>query len=107
MQGKSMVGAKRRLAVLKKQIGRIGPVMRGSVVTLGSKCGNPRCRCARGKKHQQYYFSVTKEGKTKLIFLGKTRLNIATEYANNYRKLLDIADEISDINREIIKNLKP
>jgi hypothetical protein len=107
VQVKSRVGAKRRLAVLRKQIGRIGPVMRGSVVTLGSKCGNPRCRCAQGEKHQQYYFSVTKEGKTKLIFLGKTRLDIATEYANNYRKLMDITEEMSDINRVLIKNLKP
>jgi hypothetical protein len=107
MQVKSMTNAKRRLEALKKQIGRIGPMMRGSVVTLGSKCGNPRCRCTRGEKHQQYYFSVTKEGKTKLIFLGKARLNIATEYANNYRKLLDITEEMSDINREIVKKLRP
>lgn len=107
MQVKISVSAKRRLAVLQKQIGRIGPMMRGSVVTLGTKCGNPRCRCKRGGKHQQYYFSVTKEGKTKLIFLGKARLSIATEYANNYRKLLDIADKISDINREIVKKSKP
>lgn len=107
MQVKTSVSVKRRLEVLQKQVGRIGPIMRGSVVTLGTKCGNPRCRCMRGEKHQQYYFSVTKGGKTKLIFLGKTRLTIATEYANNYRKLLDVADKISDINREIVKKLKP
>lgn len=107
MQVKTSVREKRRLALLQKQIGRIGPMMRGSVVILGTQCGNRHCQCTRGKKHQQYYFSVTKGGKTKLIFLGKARVAIATEYVNNYRKLLDITDKISDINREIVKKLKP
>jgi hypothetical protein len=37
----------------------IGPVMRGSVVKLGTKCGNPKCKCAHGDKHVQYYFSLS------------------------------------------------
>ena len=60
-----------RIAELQKQVAQIGPVMRGSVVKLASKCGNPNCRCAQGQKHQQFYFSVSKKGKTKLIFLGE------------------------------------
>ncbi len=43
-----------------------------------------------------------------MIFPGRALLAIATEYAkNNYRKLLDMDERISDIDGKIVKKLKP
>jgi hypothetical protein len=51
---------KQRISVLQKQMAKIGPFMRGSVVVIGTR-------------NKQPYFSLNKDKKTKLIYLGKKR----------------------------------
>lgn len=51
----------------------------------------------------QYYFSLTKDRKTKLIFLGNVRVTKANQYAANYRKLLELIEEMTSINIELVK----
>jgi hypothetical protein len=80
--------------------------MRGTVVLLGTKCGNPRCRCARGEKHLQYYFSVNVEKKTKLMYLGKSKKVEAKEYSRNYELLWNIVEEMTLLNFELLKAKK-
>jgi len=46
--------------------------------------GNLRCKCAKGKKHQQYYFSVNVDKKTKLMYLGKAKKAEAEKYVLNF-----------------------
>ena len=94
----------RRITKLQKQMHQLGPVMRGSVVRLANKCGNPNCRCAQGEKHQQLYFSVSKKGKTKLIFLGKSRVQKAKEYVDNYKTMVAILEEMTEINMQLLKD---
>jgi len=57
MDKKELARMKRRVKTLQKQLGELGPVMRGSVVTLGEK--------------KQIFFSLNKNAKTHLIYLGK------------------------------------
>lgn len=103
MDKKTEKELKRRLHSLKTHMDNIGPVMRGSVVKLGTKCGNPKGKCAQGEKHVQYYFSLSKDRKTKLIFLGNDRVAKANQYAANYRKLLELIEEMTSINIELVK----
>ncbi len=93
-----------RIAELQKQMTKLGPVMRGSVVKIANKCGNPNCRCAQGQKHHQLYFSVSKKGKTKLIFLGKSKVQKARKYSDNYKTMVAIIEEMTDINMQLLKN---
>jgi len=60
MDKKDLAGMKRRVTKLQKQLGNLGPVMRGSVVVIGTR-------------NKQSYFSLNKDKKTKLIYLGKKR----------------------------------
>ena len=94
---------KRRRRALQKRMAALGPLMRGSVVELDGTCGNPNCRCARGEKHRKYYFSMSVKGKTKIIYLGKSREPIAQQYSENYKMLLEIVEEMSRINMELLK----
>jgi len=82
---------KRKLTSLQKELVEIGPVMRGSVVIIGTK-------------NKQPYFSLNKDGKTKIIYLGKKREPAARKYSANYKRLLEIIDEMTLINMELIKN---
>jgi hypothetical protein len=89
--GKGSVSQLRRKVVrLQKQLGELGPVMRGSVVRIGTK-------------NKQYYFSLNKDKKTRLIYLGDKRVENARLYSNNYKKLLAIVEEMTLLNMEILK----
>ncbi len=94
---------KNRMRTLKRRMAALGPLMRGSVVELRATCGNPNCRCARGRKHKKYYYSVSRKGKTKIIYLGKSRELLARQYTESYRALLEIVEEMTMINMELLK----
>ena len=90
MDTKELTKMKRRVKTLQNQLGRLGPLMRGSVVVIGTR-------------NKQPYFSLNKNKKTRLIYLGKKRENKAREYSQNYKKLLDIVEEMTMINMELLK----
>jgi len=90
MDKKEETKMKRRVRTLQKQLGQLGPVMRGSVTVLGTR-------------NKQPYFSVNINKKTKLIYLGKKREPRAKEYSANYKKLLEIVEEMTILNMELLK----
>ena len=81
-----------RVKTLQRQLGRLDPVMRGSVVIIGTR-------------NKQPYFSLNKNKKTCLIYLGKSREETARQYSHNYKKLLEIVEEMTTINMILIKNI--
>jgi hypothetical protein len=81
---------RRRVKVLQSQLGLLGPVMRGSVVVIGTR-------------NKQSYFSLNKDKKTHLIYLGKKREERAKEYSANYKTLLAIVEEMTLLNMRLLK----
>lgn len=90
MDKKEIAKMKRKVRTLQKQLGTLGPVMRGSVVLIGTR-------------NKQYYFSLNKEKKTHLIYLGNKRVERAREYSANYKKLLEIIEEMTTLNMKLLK----
>jgi hypothetical protein len=91
MAKQELARMKRRVKTLQKQLGELGPVMRGTVVVIG-----PR--------NKQPYFSLNKNKKTQLIYLGKKREAKAREYSDNYQTLREIVEEMTQLNMELLKN---
>ena len=58
---KSVGTMQRRVRKLQEELGQIGPVMRGSVVVIGTR-------------NKQPYFSLNKDKRTRLIYLGQKRV---------------------------------
>ena len=90
MDKKELTKLNRRVKTLQSQLGKLGPVMRGSVVIIGTR-------------NKQPYFSLNKNKKTQLIYLGKKREDKAREYSQNYKKLLEIVEEMTIINMTLLK----
>jgi hypothetical protein len=90
MDKKDVAKMKRRVKTLQRRLGTLGPVMRGSVVVIGIR-------------NKQSYFSLNKDKKTKLIYLGKKKESRAKEYSGNYKKLLEIVEEMTILNMELLK----
>jgi len=82
---------RKRMKVLQRQLGLLGPVMRGSVVVIGTR-------------NKQSYFSLNKDKKTHLIYLGKKREERAKEYSANYKKLLAIVEDMTLLNMKLLKD---
>ena len=81
---------KRRLVKLEKQMRKLGPLMRGSVVVIGTR-------------NKQPYFSVNIHRKTRLMYLGRRREDKAREYSKNYRRLQELVEEMTVINMRLLK----
>ena len=81
---------KGKISNLQKEIRNLGPLMRGSVTLMG-------------KKNKQPYFSVGIQKKTRVIYLGDKRAEKANEFVANYKKLLEIVDEMTLLNMELFK----
>jgi len=79
-----------RVRALRRELGKLGPVMRGSVVVIGTR-------------NKQPYFSLNKDRKTRLIYLGRDREAKAREYSDNYRRLLAIVEEMTLLNMALLK----
>ena len=90
MDRREIAKMKKRVKVLQKILAEVGPVMRGSIVLIGTR-------------HKQYYFSLNKDKKTHIIYLGKKRVDKAKEYSDNYKKLLDIIEEMTILNMRLVK----
>lgn len=90
MDKKELAKMNRRVKTLQRQLGKLGPVMRGSVVIIGTR-------------NKQPYFSLNKNKRTRLIYLGKKRKDKAREYSRNYKKLLEIVEEMTIINMTLLK----
>ncbi len=80
----------RRVRKLQQDLGQLGPLMRGSVVVIGTR-------------YKQPYFSLNKDKRTRLIYLGRKRVAIARQYSRNYKRLLAIVEEMTMLNMELIK----
>ena len=81
---------KRRVQTLHRQLGKLGPFMRGTVVVIGVR-------------NKQPYFSLNKDKKTRLIYLGKKREAQARRLSATYRQLLAIVEEMTVLNMDLLR----
>jgi len=93
MERKELAKLSRRVKSLHRQLSKLGPIMRGSVVRLGP--------------NKQIRFSLNKNKKTQMIYLGAKREAKARECSENYKKMRDIVEEMTEINMILIKNDYP
>ena len=92
-KGKTTQFLQKRLKTIQKQMGELFPMMRGSVVNIGMKNKQPK-------------YSLSMEGKTRLMYLGNKKQGIAKKLIANYRKQMKLIDEMTLINMEIIRRTK-
>ena len=89
-RGDDAVALKRRVGELRKELSRLGPLMRGSLVVIGTR-------------NKQPYFSVNIKRKTHLLYLGRRREKKAKAYSQNYRRLREIVEEMTLLNMRLLK----
>src|SRR2546426_11062390 len=80
-------------------------ILRGSLIERYVTCGNPNCKCARGERHGPvWYLTVTLgPGRTTGTIVPLHLLERVRRWIDNFHKLKEHLEKISDINRELLR----
>ncbi len=83
----------------------VAGILRGSLMERYVTCGNPSCKCARGERHgPTWYLSVTLgPGRTTGSIVPEEKVDEVRSGIEDYHKLKDQLEKISDINRELLR----
>ncbi len=90
---------------LAQQLPPVTEILRGSLLERYVTCGNPSCKCAKGERHgPSWYLTVTLgPGRTTGGIVPEEEVAQVRGWIDNYRKLKDRLEKISDINRELLR----
>jgi hypothetical protein len=96
---------KRRKHLAVKLSSFDGDLIRGSLIKRYFPCGKPGCKCTKGLGHgPKYYLSVSFPGRRpEQVYVPKSYQDLLEKYLVNYQNLKDIIEQISNINREILR----
>jgi hypothetical protein len=86
----------------------LGEVLRGSLMERYLTCGNPDCKCARGQRHGPvWYLSVTLDQAHRSgCTVPGEQVEQVRRWIENYQRVKENLEKISDINRELMRRRK-
>jgi len=105
MKDVSTANLKRRRKRLLRRLPPLDAVLRGSLIERYKRCGKSGCHCAQGQGHgPKYYLSVSRSGaRPEMDYVPQDYQQQAEQYVANYRDIRDILDQLSSINRELLR----
>jgi len=103
------------IAMLERQVkariaklGQCEPFIMGSLVESKRKCGNKKCVCANGGPLHSAWI-ITKHGignKTRSIYVPVAMLAEVRKWADEYKKVKELLQEIDGLGEQIIAATK-
>src|SRR5260370_27529695 len=88
---------RRSLQARQNQLQAKGPVLAASLVTIRRACGNPNCRCARGKKHLGHYLTWKVKAKTHTAYVPVDLVPQAKQWTQENRRPKQLALELTQL----------
>src|SRR5450631_2605435 len=90
---------------LAKLLPPVAETLRGSLIERYVTCGNPACKCAKGERHGPiWYLTVTLgRGRTTGGIVSEEKVAEVRGWIENYHKVKDHLEKISEINRELLR----
>ena len=94
---------KRRAKVVKK-LPQLEEVLRGSFLQREIRCGKPRCRCRKGRRHLLRCVTVSVPGgRTQQVTVPVDLVATVKLWIDNYRRYWQAIEEISAVNRRLLQ----
>lgn len=88
---------------LIKRLRKTGLFVGGSIVEIERACGNPNCRCRKGKKHLGYYLTWKENKKTRTLYIPVDLVDEVKKWNEQYQLIRGIVQEVSELQREAIR----
>lgn len=93
----------RRRQVLTK-LPPLEEILRGSIIERTVRCGGPGCHCAGGAGHPMTILTVSfAGGRTSQLSLPAELVPVAKRWVANYHAWWTIMEEVSALNRDILR----
>ena len=104
----SALALRQRRQGLARRLPPVEEILRGSLVERYLTCGNPACKCAHGERHGPvWYLTVTLgPGRTTGGIVAAAQLEQVRRWIGNYHQLKERLEEISSINRELLRRAR-
>ncbi len=104
----SPLALRQRRQGLARCLPPVEETLRGSLVERYLTCGNPACKCARGERHGPvWYLTVTLgPGRTTGGIVAAEQLDQVRGWIGNYRQVKAHLEDISAINRELLRRAR-
>ena len=101
----SELALRQRRQGLAQQFPPVTETLRGSLVERYVTCGHPACKCGKGERHGPvWYLTVTLgPGKTTGGIVASEKVEQVRGWVQNYQKVKDHLEKISEINRELLR----
>ena len=95
----------KRKKLIQRLTSTVPAVIRGSLIERYKRCGKRGCKCAEGSGHgPKYYLSVSHPGRRpEMDYVPRDYIKEVEQYLSNFKKVRQILEEISNINREILR----
>lgn len=96
----------KRYQLLQKELGQIGYICSGTIMSLFRKCGKPNCHCQEDpeSQHGPYYIWTRKEkGRTITRSLSEEKVKQCSQCIQNYERLKEIIEEMKKISARIVE----
>ena len=92
---------------LLKRFARLGPFLPASLTVTRTRCGNPRCRCAREGPVHETALLTWKEGRTThtLHVPRELRCEVA-QWIGEWKKLRKLVDAMAAAQRQFLQTRK-
>jgi Family of unknown function (DUF6788) len=89
---------------LIQQLPSLSEVIRGSLIERRLRCGKLNCHCVKGEGHHIWYLTVSfARGRTEQITLPEEYVPYVKEWLKNYDHWWISLEEVSAINRELLR----
>ena len=94
---------RRFLQARQKQLQAKNPVLAASLVTIRRACGNPNCRCARGRKHPGHYLTWKVKAKTHTAYVPVDLLPQVKQWTQEHRRIKNLVAQITQLALALIQ----
>ena len=89
------------------RLARIGPFVPASLTVTRTRCGNPRCRCAReGPVHETALLTWKEKGKTRSLYVPGALRGEVAQWIAEWRKLKGLIDRMAAVQRQFLQTRK-
>ncbi len=101
---KNRIKHRKKARELRSQMRKIDQMIRGSINFRQITCGKPNCKCARGQLHQCVSITYKDRGKTKTVYIDKSRQAEALMMCANYKKMKALIKELTLVNLQLVQS---
>lgn len=85
------------------ELGRLGPLVQGSLTRREVRCGNPNCRCAHGQKHVSHQLTRKVNNRTQSVYVPVDMVEEVSRWVSEYRRAKRLLKEVTELSEELLR----